>query len=273
MAIGTGFSSPATQAAIEAQAAATPAVTPEVKPEVTPEATPASQEPSTTPETKIDAQASDLDMGTPVVKATEVNADTLKAAGYDEADIITKIKENGGKVPEALRKELEEKFDSAALDAAASSVENAYTATVDMNTYIFESLAKGDATKGKENFTNLSTWCKANMQPAEIAAINHLLTSDNKDVVRQGLSQAVAAWKKGQEKPMMSGDALAVPVKAPEFIPLSRDQFRVIMASKKYNEDPEYAASVDARRTKTMELQGGRGFLTPEYNMTYRPPV
>lgn len=290
MAVGSRFNDPETQAAIAAQTETTP-VTPKTEDQIKTDQDAASQDPSTNPATETDAT---LDMtpavktdpataqddtttptsAVPGAKATEITADTLKDAGYDEQTLIKQVRDNGGVVPEDLKVKLNEKFEASVVEAKVKEVESVFAQSIDMNTYIYESLANGDAVKGKDNFSTLSAWCVDNMPQSELAAINHLLQSGNKDVVRRGLTQAVTAWKKGQEKHMMSGDPIPTNQSTPaaEFKPLSRDEFRILMATDKYQSDPEYAATVNARRQKTIEEQGGRGFLTPEYGAN-RPPI
>ncbi|MBW2638025.1 MAG: hypothetical protein JRC86_10990, partial [Deltaproteobacteria bacterium] len=131
-------------------------------------------------------------------------------------------------------------------------------------------LAGGDTTKGAEHFDTLSTWAKANMDAADLATINTLLSSGDKTVVKKGLEMAVSSWKKGKESTMMSGDsAAAAATETITLEPLSKDQFLQIMATDKYTKEPEYAAQIDARRRKTMETEG---FITPEYSHL-RPPI
>lgn len=142
----------------------------------------------------------------------------------------------------------------------------------DMNTYIYETLAQGDAAAGKAHFNTLATWCAANMDKGELATINYLLKSDNKDVVRQGLTQAVTAWRKAQKQPMMTGDAIPtnMPQEQPTFEPLQRDEFIQIQMTDKYNSDPAYAKEVDDRRRKTIDMHG-KGFVSPEYSASRMP--
>lgn len=296
MAVGPNFQSSETQAAIQQQAAQQnpaepePTIPPAQQQNPAPAVKP--QEPQVDPATKTgDAEPAKggLDLtfsaeptkpaeGQKIAPATEVTNDALEAAGIKVTDIVTQIKENSGKVPDTLKESLSGKFTQEAIDAAVKQVEENYIKAQeinkpvqDMNTYIFETLADGDATKGKDNFVALSGWCQKNMDKAQLDAINTLLRSDNKDVVRQGLQQAVDAWKKGKEKPMMSGDSSA-DVQQPQnpgFEPLDRDEYVAIMSTEKYNTDAEYAAKIDERRKKTLD-QGNARFFTPEYSK-YRP--
>ena len=204
----------------------------------------------------------------------------LKEEGFDGGAIGDAMANNDGKVPEELIAKLKEKFNAKQVDEQVTEVEGRFkakiteknTSTETMNGYIYETLASGDAEKGKDNFAVLSTWCKENLDEAKIASINTLLRSGDKQVVHEGLSQAVNAWKKGKENPMMTGDADASATQTtPAFKPLSRDEFVQIVSTEKYNTDIEYAAEIDARRSKTIE-QGGAGFMTPEY-CRVRPPI
>lgn len=239
--------------------------------------TPTEPKPTDKPEDK----AGDKTEPTTVTDLTPEGLDaTIKEAGFDGGAIGKAMAENEGKVPEELIAKLKEKFNAEQVDEQVTEVESRFKAktseqnkaTEGMNSYIYETLAAGDTEKGKDNFTVLSTWCKENLDEAKIASINTLLRSGDKKVVHEGLSQAVNAWKKGKENPMMTGDAdAAAAQQTPEFKPLSRDEFVKLVASKKYNEDPEYALEVDARRKKTID-EGGVGFLTPEFSRV-RPPI
>jgi hypothetical protein len=205
----------------------------------------------------------------PVEKAGEITDDALKTAGFDQEDLLKRVAENGGKVPDDVREELRKTFSDEAIKAATKDVEESFSKRFDMNDYIYNTLANGDTKKGVENFKTLSEWCRGNMDKTEIDAINTLLRSDNRDVVRKGLQQAVDAWKKGTEKPMMSGNAEATHTAKKEetFEPLHEMQFRDIMRSKKYQEDPEYASKIDNRRRETIARIGDR----PDAHGAYSP--
>jgi hypothetical protein len=211
----------------------------------------------------------------------------LKDAGFDPEAIGKEYGENGGKLTEETEKALRDKFGDETVDAGLQDLKERWDASADeraekvkeakgkvdeMNNYIFETLADGDAEKGKENLQILSTWCQDNMDKAELAAINTLLRSGDKAVVKQGLTQAVSAWRKGTEKPMMNGDAAPTskePTK-PTLEPISRDQYVAIVGTEKYNNDAEYAAKIDERRRATMKQE--THLFLPEYSAS-RPPV
>ena len=279
MAVGPGFNSPETQAALAAQAGTGAPVQPTVEtPEVTPKETPPEAAAPAT-ETGAGVTATDnLDMSDPA--PTPVTPDSLKAAGFTPESIGEVLHKHQGKLPEDVITSLKEKFSPEVVDKHVKELESAYAAEAaaqaktrdsltQMNTYIYETLANGDAAKGQDNFKKLSEWCGANMDEAQLEAINTLLTSGKKDVVRQGLTQAVAAWRKGTETRMMTGDAVTTPP-AESFEPMTRDEYVKTVATKKYQEDAEYRDKIDARRRKTLEK--GAVFMTPEFSHL-RPPV
>ena len=202
MAVGQRFNDPATQAAMQAQAGTPEAETPDVTQDPAPEADLESpsvetQDPVTNPETET-VETADLTMETTPEKATEITEDALKAAGFSIDDVVKQLQENGGKVPDSLKEKLGEKFSAEAIEAGVQKLDKAVDKTKAMNNYIYESLASGDAKAGADNFKKLSEWCQKHMKPEEITTINYLLKSSDKTVVRQGLTQAVAAWKPGK---------------------------------------------------------------------------
>jgi hypothetical protein len=140
-----------------------------------------------------------------------------------------------------------------------------------MNTFIYKTLADGDAEQGLKNFKILSEWCTKNMPEGKRVAINKLLASGDTDLVVNGLQQAVNAWKAGKEKPMMTGDSPTKPEVKETIKPLSKDEFISIMKTKKYQDDPDYAAKIDARRQWTIDNHGV-AFQSPEYSSA-RPVV
>lgn len=306
MAVGPRFNDPATQAAMAAQAASAepapetkPASTEpdpnvqaviEPKPDETPAKEPTAEEPGAKateesakgqePETKLDPNMENVQPQTP----EEIDK-ALETAGFDNEALGKEFADNGGKFTEETVKALKEKFDPKAVDNAIEQMAEQWkekTAEVDaqndkakakvteMNTYIFETLAGGDAKKGKENFATLSTWAKENLPAEELATINTLLKSGDKAVVRNGLEMAVSKWKAGKESKMMSGDsAAAAATTEVKFEPLSKDAYIKVMMTEKYNTDPAYAEEIDNRRRKTMETEG---YVTPEFSHL-RPPI
>ena len=297
MAVGPNFQDADTQAAIAAQAAAAEANEPEITAdestqEETPEVTKAAAEASETPpETDNEESAeSSTNMDEVAAMSSEEVDKKLAVAGLSTEALTKELVDNDGKISADTVAKLKEHFDADAIDKSIADLEKSYAeeaapalaehnakaeeqnkAINEMNNHIFGSLAGGDIEKGKENLQTLSAWAKANMDPKQLALINKKLASGDKDLVDEGLQQAVSAWKKGQKKPMMSGDALATNkvAQAPAFEPLSKDGFIKLMATEKYQTDPEYAASVDARRAKTLETEGA---ITPEYSHL-RPPI
>jgi hypothetical protein len=309
MAVGPRFNDPATQAAMAAQSGQT---TPETdSAETTPAETqpatetvaaadlsmnvdPAPNSKETDPGADAGASKADADNadaadpdqseGATTKKLEDVTPEgldkALTDAGYDTKKLGEEMANNDGIIPENLVKELKEKFDPAQVDEQVNAVQDQYKAKLTaakqveaMNTYIYETLANGDADKGKENLQVLSTWAKDNLPAEKLSDINKRLLSGDKKVVHAALAEAVGAWKKGQEKPMMSGDAMAAanaPTQ-PEFKPLSRDEFVQICMTKKYNEDLAYQKEIDDRRRKTID-QTGAGIGTPEYSGA-RPPI
>ncbi len=267
--------------------------TTEPEPEVNPEdgagqETPA---PATPADKEESASSTDMDK---ISKEQKDHVDkTLADAGFSNESLAKELVDNDGKMSEATVAALKEKFPADAVDKtiaqlekdfadnrpalteeakAAAEAARAENAKIEeMNDYIIGKLAGGDLERGQANLKTLSTWAQANMDAKQLALINKKLASGDKDLVDEALTQAVDAWKKGQRHPMMEGNAAAAhgAKDAPAFEPLSKDQFIQAMASKKYQEDPEYAAKIDARRRKTMETEG---LVTPEYS-SLRPPI
>lgn len=307
MAVGTRHLDPDTQAAAEAQATAadatdttdtaTPAVeTKEAANADTAQAAeqkPTDETPVETPEstdTTLDSKDATSDTG----DSTNMDADKLdlndqesvdKAladAGFSNEDLGKELATNDGKFSEETIKALKEKFDPDVIEKAAKEIEEQFAQEKDkviadkrtevesMNTFIYGELAGGDVEKGKDNLKVLSEWARENLDKDTLGVINAKLATGNKVVVKEGLETAVALWKKGQEKDMMTGDSMATndakPVEKAE--PLSKDQYIQLMNTKKYNEDPEYAKKIDDRRRATMATEG---FVTPEYHAKYRP--
>lgn len=250
-----------------------------------------------------DAQGTDESDGTTstnmdetVLPSQEEVDKALESAGYSNETLGQELADNDGKISDETIANLKKHFDPTAVDNAIKDLEQQWVDAqpdrdkivedhkaeaaeaqkqkddIDkMNDFIWGSLAGGDIEKGKDNLKTLSEWAKDNMDPKELELINAKLASGNKALVTEGLEQAVGQWKKGQKRPMMSGDAAANAKvqEAPKFEPLSRDEFKAIMATEKYQTDPEYAEKIDNRRRKTQETEG---FMTPEYS-ALRPPV
>lgn len=306
MAVGGNFYSPETQAAIQKQSGQVPAdeSTPQEGIDATAKQTEAdaSQQKQVADnengakvdikvEVPEDADAEgtekkiDVEEPAKVVKLPDMTQETvdkaLDEAGYTPEDLGKALAENQGKFPEDLLKDLKTKFDAEQVDAQVKATEDEFKAKVKaretsvngMNTYIFETLAGGDAAQGEVKFKELASWCLENMPAEEIAVVNTLIKSTDKSVVKSGLEKAVNAWRKGSEQAMMTGDAEAKVVEkdAEKFVGLSKDEFIKIMTSDKYQEDPEYAAKIDAQRRDTI-AKLGVGATTPEYS-TMRPPI
>jgi hypothetical protein len=299
MAVGQGFFSEATQAAISAQAATTGTPPPTPAEPVSTTEIPAATTP--TGVAPLNVEEAKSAPGEPVVietpapeEAPKEPADQPKAvdpdkaladAGFKPEDIGKELAENNGKVKPETIAALKEKFDPASVDAEIAKVEKEWaeklpaeqaklkaadSKVTEMNNFIFGALAAGDAAKGQENFNVLSAWAKANMAKEDLATVNALLRSGDQIAVKRGLEMAVTKWK-GREKPMMTGDAQAAAAAAvaPEFVPLSKDEFINIMKTEKYQKDDAYAQEIDTRRRKTI-AKGG--YMTPEFSHL-RPPI
>lgn len=307
MTVGPNFSSAETQAAIEAQAASVQANTgnPDAAAQAAAEAqaakeaeaaakaeeaaaaqaaqeeaaaAAASETPPGTSDT--DESADSLNMDEVELPSQEEVNKALETAGFTNEDLAKELWNNEGKITDETVAKLKEHFDETAVNNAIADLEKQYAdqginakknEIAAMNDHIYGQLAGGDIEKGKENLAILSTWAKEHMDPQELKLINKKLASGDKDLVNEGLQQAVTQWKKGQKRPMMTGDAAAAAAAAdaaPKFEPLSRSAFKQIMASEKYQSDPEYAAKIDERRRKTME---GEGFTTIEYSRSNMP--
>lgn len=290
MAVGTKILDPDTQEAIRQQSGqatpAAPAAATEETPVTATETVVETETPQAeevTPETDESAETPNMDDVT--LPSQEEVDKALAEAGFSNEALGKELAENDGKLTEATVKALKEKFGETAVDNAVADMERQFAeqlpeaqakgqeataAVASMNDYIYGTLAGGDIAKGKENLAVLSEWAGKHMDKKELALINKKLASGDKDLVTEGLQQAVAKWKKGQVRPMMTGDSAAAAVPAaPEFEPMSRDEFVKAMATKKYQEDPEYAAKIDDRRRRSMAQDKLR---TIEYS-SLRPPL
>lgn len=293
MAVGPNFQDQETQAAIAAQAAQAQPADEAVNVEPTTE-TPAAEavEPveavetpqAETPETDESAVSPNMDEGVTPMTPEQVSA-ALKEAGFSESDITKEYAENRKISDETIAK-LKEHFPADVVDKSIADMAAKFEAELEThdadvasknevieknNNFIYGQLAGGDVEKGKENLKILSEWARKNLDEKQLKLINKKLASGDQDIITDGLTQAVAAWKKGQRKPMMEGSAAATAnaTAAPAFEPLSRDEFIKILSTEKYQKDPEYAEKVDSRRRKTMETEGA---MTPEFSHL-RPPV
>ena len=283
---------PAAQAPAEAQAAE-PAVKPAEEANEPTTADQTEQTPTEKPVETPTAETLETDKSAepatetkPELPSEEEVAKLLESAGTSNEALGQELVDNDGKISDETIAKLKEHFDPAAVDASVKDMESGFAAekakidtdikakddaTTKMNDFIYKSLDHGgDIEQGKKNLATLSEWAAKNMDAAELAAVNAKLSSGNEIVVKEGLQTAVDLWKKGQEKPMMTGDSAAVNTEklVPKVEPLSKDQYIKIMASKKYQEDPEYADQIDSRRRKTL---AGEGFVTPEYSASRMP--
>jgi hypothetical protein len=302
MAVGPNFQDPETQAAVAAQSAtdatkadetgaaaavndSTPAAEPAEPAKVVEPAQPAesaetpsgdSPEPTESAATVTIEELRKMD-------SKQVNAE-LQKVGYTPESLSQELADNAGILPEATVEKLKSHFGDAAVDAVNDLQDQYAKAFPDavkkatpkadpvskMNDYIFGKLAGGDVEQGKAKLKELSDWAQKNLDGRQLKLINKKLASGDQDLVDEALEQAVGAWKKGQRTPMMTGDPAAVAANAaPEFKPLSRDEFKKIMSSEKYQTDLEYQEKIDARRRKTMETEGA---MTPEFSHL-RPPI
>lgn len=190
---------------------------------------------------------------------------TLSDAGIDPVDAEARLIKDGGLTPEYIA-ELKEKVDprlvdayverfNAGLEKAKAAKETPVVAPVvddttvkKMNKFIFDSVG------GQDKFTAMAGIVKANASPEVVDAINAKLRSDNRTVVQEGLSEAVAQYKKltGRSTTTMSGEPAGNTAEA--FVFMTKDDFQATMRTEKYKTDPTYAASVDAQRMKSRKL-------------------
>jgi len=297
MAVGPNFQDAETQAAIAAQSggeaaeAVEPEVTetPGVEETETTDSTPAAEaqpaeaaETPSTEESKPEESAATVNMDElRKMNEEQINAE-LEKVGFSQESLGQELGENDGKLTDETIAKLNKHFGEEAVKGAVADLEKQYAEAkpaavkqaadkvAKMNEYIMGKLAGGDLNRGQENFKELSAWARKNLDQKQLNLINKKLASGDQDLVDEALDQAVGAWKKGQRKPMMQGDGAAAAASAtPEFKPLSRDEFKKIMASEKYQTDLEYQEKIDARRRKTMETEGA---ITPEYSHL-RPPI
>lgn len=204
------------------------------------------------PDITLDIPKADT-KGTPADLNTQVD-DKLKEAGFNLAELETKIKKDG-KISDELVAKIKEKVDPAFVDAhlgrikaelelAQIKAQESEAKVQEMNKYIFESV------KGEANFKAMAQYLKANIPAEEINALNELLGSGDKAKVNLALQQAVTKYNtlKGRGK-LMEGDTN---LQAPTIEPMSKDEYQKICSSEKYKEDATYRKQVDARRLRTL---------------------
>lgn len=189
--------------------------------------------------------------------------ETLKTAGIDPVDAEARILKDGGLTPEYIA-ELKTKVDPRLVDAYAERFETALTkaktaepakaAPVDdtavkkMNKFIFDSVG------GKDKFTAMAGIIKSNADAATVDTINAKLRSDNQAVVQEGLSEAVAQYKKltGRSTTSMSGEPAGNQNEA--FVFVTKADYHAAIGTEKYKTDPVYAASMDEARLKSRKM-------------------
>ena len=192
---------------------------------------------------------------------------TLTDAGVDPIEAEARLIREGGLTPEHIA-DLKAKVDPRLVDAyverfntrlekaraeAASKADPAPvtvddTAVKKMNKFIFDSVG------GKDKFTAMAGIIKANATSDVVDAINAKLRSDNRTVVQEGLSEAVAQYKKltGRSTTSMTGEPAGNQNEA--FVFMTKDDFQATMRTEKYRTDPQYAAKIDAQRMKSRKL-------------------
>jgi hypothetical protein len=217
------------------------------------------EEPAPNEDEKPKIPAESNDESTDVDEITKA----LEAEGFKEQDIFDRVAKEG-KVSDALRAELKEKFNAEDVDAYADALQdelavaqaekkkNADTDLSETNS-AKEAMNKRiyDSVGGEDKFKILAGALKSNLPQNEIDVINAKLRSDNTLLVDEGMKQAVQAYKKltGRGNNRMSGDASNAGDKGFHF--MTKRDFQTIIATDKYKTDRIYAAKVDADRLKS----------------------
>lgn len=190
---------------------------------------------------------------------------TLKKSGVDPAEAEARIIKDGGLTPEFIE-ELKEKVDPALVDAYSDAFDREMAAHKDaqkeaeanttkvneerlaLNNYIFDSVG------GEDKFNKMAGILKANIPADAIEVINAKLRSDNKLLIKEGLSEAVKHYKEatGRNTLPMSGDNQQSGEPAFEF--MTKGDYHRIIGTEKYRTDAAYASKIDEQRLKSRDM-------------------
>lgn len=196
---------------------------------------------------------------------------TVEDSGLDLNDIKSRIIKDGA-ITDETKAILKEKIDPALVDSYVESFEKqiadakksqepatknepsaADKAQVEMNDFIYNSVG------GKDTFGVLATTIKEGADATDVSKINAKLASTNKDLVKEGLEDAVKIYNKltGRGDKLMSGDANA-DANVPAFKFVTKKQYLAQVATEKYQTDPAYAKEVDDARMKSIEMDNAQ---------------
>ena len=169
----------------------------------------------------------------PVVTPEPVEADPVVIVSEDiDLNLEGQApKEVPGDALEAARKELQEK--------ERQKISK-------MNEYIYEAVG------GKDKFKLMADTLRVNLDPKALELVNAKLSSGNKTLINEALTQAVAEYKKikGFGGKRMEGDAT---IQTEKELRLTKEEYRTLMRTEKYKTDPIYRNKIDNARLKTRE--------------------
>jgi len=221
---------------------------------------------------KLQAQSSEEGKKKLEQEVIDFNDDTtvnkvVEESGLDLNDIKSQIIKDGG-ITDTTKEMLKEKIDPALVDAYVESFEKQLgeskakpepkvdtaqeainKAQLEMNDYIFNSVG------GKDTFEVLASTINEGATKTEVGKINAKLASTNKDLVTEGLNDAVKIYNKltGRGNKLMTGDANAeTGVETFKFV--TKAQYLKQITTEKYKTDPAYAKKVDDARMKSIEM-------------------
>jgi len=217
----------------------------------------------------------------PVQEPVKSLDDVLDTAGFDKKDLQTRIVQGGGFTDDIIT-ELKGKIDPAEVDKFVQefntdleemrkitpkvdpvvdpAVLAKQVAQTTMNEFIYDSVG------GEDNFKAMSGVLTQSGNTAEVAKINAKLRSTNKDVVAEGMKEAVSSYNKaiGRGGKLMSGDPGGDAPTTIQF--LSKAEYHTIMKTDKYKTDPLYARKVDNDRLASRKSDQARSLPGQYYN-------
>lgn len=204
-----------------------------------------------------DSALSDLDKQT---------SSTLKDAGYNEEDLLERIKTDGG-ITDELVSELKQKINPDVVDAhvgrlraeielakikADNNYEEKQQAVQDMNKYIY------DAVGGEKNFQTIAKLLVQEVPAKEVSRLDAKIQSGNKALVNEGLREMDAMYKKVRGmggKLIQGGSNVETQQKVTH---ITKEEYRALMRTEKYKTDRAYADKVDADRLTTRQADEKR---------------
>jgi len=240
---------------------------PEVKedPKVDPEETPdvildiKEGDPKGDPEVKEDLKEDPED------PKKDPEVDPLVDSGIDITAMQDRVIKEG--FTDEIIAELKEKIDPDLVDKQVASYksqlaeakkkqESEFTAqekaTVDMNTYIYDSVG------GEDKFKAMGAILVDKLDKSAQDVINTKLQSGNKIIVNEGLKEAVTAYEKvtGRGDTRMSGEPNGDTT--PEFTFYTKRDYQAAMRTEKYKTDKIYAAKVDKDRIASRKADNAK---------------